>query len=61
MSKDRDLLITLSEAVVLLLDHALHRPSLDRHNKVRSNLNEAIQAKIGDQLDRETEKRDGLK
>ncbi len=61
MSRDRDLLISLSEAVVLLLDLSLHRPSLERHNLIRSNLHEAIQTKKRDQKDRETENRDGLK
>lgn len=43
MSKDSDLLIALSEAVILLLDHTKHRPSLDRHNKIRAHLNQAVQ------------------
>jgi NADH dehydrogenase FAD-containing subunit len=47
MSKDRDLLIALSEAVILLLDHAAdhaaHRSSLERHNKIRAHLNQALQ------------------
>jgi hypothetical protein len=44
MNKDRDLLIALSEAVILLLDHAVHRPSLDRHNLIRTRLNNQVQA-----------------
>ena len=59
VSEDRDLLISLSEAVVLLLDNSLHRPSIERHNLIRSNLHEAIQTKKRDQRDRMTEKRDG--
>ncbi len=57
MSKNPDLLTALSEAVILLLDHAVHRPSLDRHNLVRTRLNQAVQA---DNKRREQrEKRDG--
>ncbi len=52
--KDHDLLIALSEAVILLLDHAVHRPSLDRHNLIRTRLNQAVQEAI-------PEKRDGPK
>ncbi len=42
-SKDHDLLIALSEAVILLVDHIKHRPSLDRHNKIRTHLKDQVQ------------------
>ena len=37
MSKDSDLLIALSEAVILLLDYTLHRASLDDELRLAKN------------------------
>lgn len=44
MSEDRDLLIALGEAVILLLDQVVHHPSIERHNKIRAHLNDQVQA-----------------
>ena len=44
MSEDRDLLIALGEAVLLLLDHTLHSPGFERHNRIRAQLNKKVQA-----------------
>jgi hypothetical protein len=36
------LIIKLVQAVLLLLDHQVAQPSLERHNKVRAELRQAL-------------------
>ena len=47
MNEDRDLLIALGEALLLLLDHTLHSPGFERHNRIRLQLNNQVQAAKG--------------